>query len=239
MRHKSVRRARRVLLLILGLAIIGSIWSAEQVARAGYGPTWLQFLFGASGPTGGLRVGLVAGHRGNDSGTACDDGLTEVEVNTKIAELVAARLRNQGMRVDVLDEFDSRLLLYHADAFLSIHTDSCQADFSGFKVTAPEGGSAASERLADCLWEQYEAASGLLRHPSTITNNMTRYHAFRKLAPSTPAAIIELGFLGTDRDLLLGEPERLADGIAAGITCFLAPSSRRPNRPPRNRNELA
>lgn len=225
MRRKTVQRARRALLLILGLAIIASVWSAEQVTRAGHGPAWLQFLFSAAGPTGGLRVGLIAGHRGNDSGTACADGLTEVEVNTRIAELTAARLRNQGMRVEILDEMDSRLFFYRADAFVSIHTDSCQAAFSGFKVAAPADGSAASQRLAACLWDEYEAASGLPRHPSTITRDMTEYHAFRKLAPGTPAAIIELGFLGTDRALLVDEPERLADGVAAGIICFLTPAT--------------
>jgi N-acetylmuramoyl-L-alanine amidase len=224
MRRKTVHRARRVLLLVIGLAIIATIWSAEQVARAGYGPAWLQFLFAASAPTGGLRVGLVAGHRGNDPGTVCSDGLTEVEVNTRVAELTAARLRSQGMRVDVLDELDARLFFYRGDAFVSIHTDSCQANLSGFKVAPPDGGSAASQRLAECLWNEYEAASGLPRHPSTITRNMTEYHAFRKLAPGTPAAIIELGFLGTDRALLVDEPERLADGVAAGIICFLAPA---------------
>jgi N-acetylmuramoyl-L-alanine amidase len=229
MRRKSVHRARRAFLLVLGLAIIGMIWSAELVARAGYGPAWLQFLFAASSPTGGLHVGLVAGHRGNDPGTVCDDGLTEVEVNTQIAELTAERLRSQGIRVDVLNEFDNRLLLYRADAFVSIHSDSCQSDFSGFKVAAPEGGSAASRRLADCLWDRYEAASGLPRHPSTITKDMTRYHAFRKLAPFTPAAIIELGFLGTDRSLLVEQPQRLADGVAAGILCFLVPETPQPD----------
>lgn len=231
MRKKTVHRARRALLLILGLAIIGSVWSAEQVARAGYGPAWLQFLLAASGPTGGLHVGLVAGHRGNDSGTACADGLTEVEVNTKIAELTAARLRAEGIRVDVLDEKDTRLFLYRADAFVSIHADSCQSSLSGFKVAAPTGGSTASERLAGCLWDEYEAASGLPRHPSTITRDMTEYHAFRKLSPLTPAAIIETGFLGTDRDLLVGQPERLADGIAAGILCFLSPATATPEEP--------
>lgn len=225
MRRKSVLRARRVLLITIGLAIIVSIWSADQVARAGYGPAWLQFLFAASGPTGGLRVGLVAGHRGNDSGTACPDGLTEVEVNTRIAGLTAERLRRQGMRVDVLDELDARLFLYRADAFVSIHTDSCQANLSGFKVAPPDGGSPASQRLAECLWDEYEAASGLPRHPTTITRDMTEYHAFRKLAPGTPAAIIELGFLGTDRALLVDEPERLADGVAAGVLCFLTPAT--------------
>ncbi len=173
------------LLLIIGLAIIASVWSAEQVARAGYGPAWLQFLFAATGPTGGLRVGLVAGHRGNDSGTVCPDGLTEVEVNTRIAELTADRLRSQGMRgcagrtgcpAVLLSRGRFRL---HPHGLLPGQSERLQGCPAGRR-------SAASRRLAECLWDEYEAASGLPRHPTTITRDMTEYHAFRKLAPGTP-----------------------------------------------------
>jgi N-acetylmuramoyl-L-alanine amidase len=223
MRRKSVHRARRVMLLVVGLAVIGSIWSAQQLARAGVGPSWFQFLLAATAPTGGMHVALVSGHRGNDSGTVCADGLTEAEVNSKVAERAAALLRDQGIRVDVLDEFDARLKGLQADAFVSIHSDSCQSDFSGFKVAPPKDGSEASRRLAECLWTRYEAATGLDRHPSTITNNMTEYHAFHKISPLTPAAIIEIGFLGTDRALLTEHPELAAKGVADGVTCFLTP----------------
>jgi hypothetical protein len=37
----------------------------------------------------------------------------------------------------------------------------------------------------------------------------------------TPGAIIELGFLLDDRDLLENKPKILARGVAAGILCFL------------------
>jgi hypothetical protein len=97
-------------------------------------------------------------------------------------------------------------------------------DFSGFKVASLEGGSEASERLANCLWDRYEAATDLERHPSTITYDMTKYHAFREIASSTPAAIIEIGFLRTDRDLLTQDTERVAQGIVDGIECFINPT---------------
>jgi N-acetylmuramoyl-L-alanine amidase len=228
MRRKSVHRARRMMLMVLGLAVIGSIWSAQQLTRAGLGPSWLQYLLAAPAPTDGMHVALVSGHRGNDSGTVCADGLTEAEVNATVADRAAELLRAQGIRVDVFDEFDERLPGYMADAFVSIHADSCQSGFTGYKVAPPDKGAQASERLAECLWSQYEAATGLARHPSTITNNMTQYHAFRKISPLTPAAIIEIGFLGTDRALLTGEPERVAQGVADGITCFLTPPTQTP-----------
>lgn len=224
MRRRNASPARRLVPVVIGLAILGSLWIGDQVSRGGGGPAWLQFLFGDSGGAGGLRVGIVAGHRGNDSGAVCPDGLTEAEINAQVADLVAQALRLQGLQVDVMDEFDRRLKGCRADAFVSIHSDSCMVQLSGFKVAHREGGSEASARLATCLWDRYEAATGLPRHPDTITANMTRYHAFRLIAPSTPAAIIELGFLSGDRELLTQQQARVADGVVSGVLCSLEPS---------------
>jgi len=51
---------------------------------------------------------------------------------------------------------------------------------------------------------------------------MTAHHAFRKLDPQTPAAILELGFLGGDQELLTERPEVVAQGVVASLRCFLA-----------------
>lgn len=220
MKRKTAVGARNLVLILVSVIILGGIWSAEQISRAGIGPTWLQSLWETS-ESGNLRVGLVAGHRGNDSGAVCPDGLTEVEINTRVAELAAASLRTRGLQVDILDEYDSRLRGYRAEVFVSLHSDSCVVSFSGFKVARYDWGSAASERLAQCLWDSYEAETGLPRHPDTITPDMTRYHAFREIASSTPAAIIELGFLDADRHLLAEQPDRVAAGVVAGVLCFL------------------
>jgi N-acetylmuramoyl-L-alanine amidase len=56
---------------------------------------------------------------------------------------------------------------------------------------------------------------------NTITENMTEYHAFRRIDPQTPAAILELGFLGGDNDLLANQQDLLARGVADGLLCFL------------------
>lgn len=221
MQRKTGAGASNWVLVLIAAAILGGIWLADQMAHTGAGPNWLQALLGTPGRGAGQRVGLVAGHQGNDSGAVCPDGLTEVSVNTQVAALTAERLRQQGLQVDILDEFDARLQGYRAAVLVSIHSDSCSVDFSGFKVARYQWGSEASERLAQCLWDSYEAETGLARHPDTVTLNMTRYHAFRKIAASTPAAIIELGFLNADRDLLTGQPGRAAAGVASGILCFL------------------
>ena len=126
-----------------------------------------------------------------------------------------------------MDEFDRRLPGYSASAFISIHTDSCSVDISGFKTRA-EKSSEASKQLAECLWSRYEAETDLPRHLATITTNMTQYHAFRKIAETTPAAIIEIGFLGGDREYLTQHSDRVSAGIVKGVECFLAPSQATP-----------
>ena len=221
-RKKKPQHSRVTPLLVIAVAIVAVIWATEQLAARGVGPNWLQFLF-AGGDTGGLHVAIIVGHKGNDSGTTCADGLTEAEVNLGVARRVGDGLSREGIRVEILDEFDRRLRGLKANALVSIHADSCQSDFSGFKVASQEGGTAESERLASCLWARYEAATGLTRHYATITENMTNYHAFREIALETPAAIIELGFLKSDRKLLTEQPQRAANGVVNGILCFLTP----------------
>jgi hypothetical protein len=50
---------------------------------------------------------------------------------------------------------------------------------------------------------------------------MTQYHAFQEIDPATTAAIIETGFLYKDYDILTKHPELIADGIVAGLVCFV------------------
>ncbi|MCB0208325.1 MAG: N-acetylmuramoyl-L-alanine amidase [Anaerolineae bacterium] len=169
-------------------------------------------------------VGIVSGHKGYDSGAVCPDGLTEAEINYQVAVEVTHLLARQGIQTDLLDEFDDRLTEYQADALVSIHSDSCTIPgASGFKAARvtdsaiPE----AEDQLVACLNDQYAVYTGLPQHPSSITDNMTDYHAFREINRGTPGAIIETGFMLDDRYLLQNKPKIVARGIAAGILCFL------------------
>ena len=72
------------------------------------------------------KIGIVVGHRGNDSGAVCASGLTELEVNSTIASFVQKKLTELGYEVELLDEFDPRLVGYQAGLLLSIHADSCE-----------------------------------------------------------------------------------------------------------------
>jgi len=223
MLSKAMLQIRRMFLLLIVVALVVGLWLAQHTAQTGGGPFWLRIIFGPPLALAGERIGIVAGHHGNDSGAVCPDGLTEAEINLRVAQAVAANLRDQGAQVDILDEFDRRLEGYRADAFVSIHADSCAIDLTGFKVASQQGGSEASQRLANCLWDRYEAETGLARNPDTITDNMLDYHAFRQIAPGTPAAIIETGFLSGDRAFLTEHSDRVAAGIVQGLLCFLVP----------------
>ena len=168
------------------------------------------------------RIGIIAGHRGSDSGTECADGLTEVEVNTSVVEQLVAHLRQDGLDVDSLDEFDGRLDGYAASALVSVHSDSCNFinDIAtGYKIAGSPYTD--STQLSICIEHAYGEATALAYHPNSITPHMTDYHAFRKLAPGTQALIIEIGFLNLDRQLLTDGSDKVVEGLANGISCFL------------------
>jgi N-acetylmuramoyl-L-alanine amidase len=169
------------------------------------------------------RVGIIVGHWQDGPGATCENGLREVDVTLSVAQLVAADLRDAGYRVDLLAEFDDRLHGYRALAVVSLHADSCVPDHTGFKVARHVGSviPETEDALVDCLWTEYERVTQLPRDPVHITLDMYEYHAFQKVASTTPAAIIELGYLSGDRELLTERPEKVAEGITAGIRCFL------------------
>jgi N-acetylmuramoyl-L-alanine amidase len=172
------------------------------------------------------RIGIVAGHWGNDSGAVCPDGLTEAEVNLEIASLVQKLLVSDGFDVDLLKEFDDRLEQYHALALVSIHADSCDfvsTDATGFKITSALGSTRPrnSERLVACIQSRYQNATGMEFHAGSITRDMTSYHAFDEIHNETAAAIIETGFMNLDRQILTQQPDLIARGIADGVLCYI------------------
>jgi len=175
--------------------------------------------------SGKPHIGIVAGHKGNDSGAVCGDGLTEASINEKVAYLVQKNLVDRGLVVDVLNEFDPKLEDYKASVLVSIHADSCDYindQATGFKVSSalanPHPDRAA--RLTACLKNRYAIDTGLPLHTS-ITIDMTSYHAFAEVNPDTTAAIIEVGFLNLDRELLSQKTDTVAKGVSDGILCYI------------------
>jgi N-acetylmuramoyl-L-alanine amidase len=179
----------------------------------------LQRLAQSPGP---MRVGIIYGHRGFDSGAVCADGLTEAQVNERIADMVVENLRARGIRVDQLDEFDPRLDNYSGTAIVSIHADSC--DYvndlaTGFKIAG--SGFTDSSQLSMCVEQAYRQITLMNYHANTVTPDMTEYHAFRKISAGVQAIIIEVGFMNLDREILTARADVPASGVTNGILCYL------------------
>jgi N-acetylmuramoyl-L-alanine amidase len=218
---------QRIFLIFVLVMLAGVAFLAAR--RAGFGFDDVAALAppGSLGPAWHRQIALISGHAGNDSGATCEDAagqvlLAEADVNARVTELAANQLRRAGAEVMVLQEFDPRLENLQVDALLSIHADSC-IDATGYKaaVHARTLFPATADRLLTCIDERYPAATWLLHHPNTVTHDMTEYHAFRSIDPQTPAAIIEIGFLGGDQRLLKDDPGRVARGIVDSLDCFL------------------
>jgi hypothetical protein len=188
------------------------------------------------------RVGLQVGHWWSGEvpaemerlraagGGATGGGYTEVEVNLDLATRTAALLRAHGVEVDLIP--GTVPIDYRADAFVAIHADGdARGVLRGYKVARsplshiPE----IDDALVEWLYTEYGRATGLPRDDEHITRRMLFYYAFNNrryyhaIAPGTPAAIVEAGFLtsAADRAVLIGAPDRAAQGLANGILGFL------------------
>jgi N-acetylmuramoyl-L-alanine amidase len=237
-RTKPLHAISTTILVAVLLATVFVAWTPTSFSTASFSDKLALLLTPqpVENPSGAplspaLRIGIVSGHMGNDSGAVCVDSngkvtLTEAEVNFQIASLVQKKLVSRGFQVDLLNEFDARLNGYRAVAIVSIHNDSCQYindEATGFKVAAALNTRDTNRagRLLSCLVDRYQAATGLRFHPGSITPDMTGYHAFSEIDPNTIAAIIETGFLNLDREILTQHTDQVADGVVNGILCFV------------------
>ncbi len=220
-----LRRIERIFSLLGFIALVGiALLLANMlglIPQAG-GST----SSGAETPTG-KRVALVSGHAGYDSGAVCEDAtgevtLAEVDIVAAITQATADRLQRYGYEAIVLEEYDPRLDGLQADVLLSLHADSC-VPASGYKAAyyvrslTPMAG----DRILECIDIHYAATTNLAKDPNTVTVDMTEYHAFRKIDQQTPAVILELGFMGGDRELLTARQQEVAGGVADSLICFL------------------
>ncbi len=158
-------------------------------------------------------------------------GYDEWEVNMIIAEAAKERLEAAGVTVELLPA--KVPIGYKADVFVSIHVDGVTGPEAetrrGWKVATPFRASPASEALAAAIAEVYPQVTGLPTDTEEASFNLRAYYAFahyrywHSIAPTTPAAIVELAFMThpADRELIFGRPELLAEGLADGILAFL------------------
>ena len=209
------------------------------LARPGSTPAQTAAAVAVPGADAPWRVGIQIGHldaaqlpaelrRLRTSTGAYADGIGEVQVNSAVAEAAAHVLRSAGVDVTLLPATIPPG--FAADAFVAVHADgSRHANLRGYKVSPPWRASPASRRLVAALHEHYGAATGLPIDLNGVTYNMRGYYAFNSfryrhaIAPDTPAAILELGYLSNriDREYLLEHAEAAAAGMAAGILAYL------------------
>ncbi len=192
-------------------------------------------------PNWHYQIGIIAGHRGRDSGAICEDeygypDLLEVDINFEVAQRVVAKLKAENFAVDLLDENDPRLDNYQGVALVSIHANTCY-DFgelvSGYIVAKAEArpDSGNDTLLRECVALNFGALVPLERS-FVLTLDMTNYHVFRTIHPLTPAVILEMGYMLADREVLENEPELLAQAITNGIYCYLGVSGNVSNLSP-------
>ncbi len=191
-------------------------------------------------PPGPKRVGLQAGHwltdqvpaeLGRLQGGAVGGGKQEWEVNLDVAQRTAALLEATGVQVDVLPATVPPH--YQANLFLALHADGDTTGTDhGFKVARPGFSSLPEfdDRLVDGINQTYGSETELPRDDEHISLRMRYYYAFNSrrychaVMPGVPQAIIEMAYLTNagDRQYLIGDPDRLAHGLADSINAFLA-----------------
>jgi N-acetylmuramoyl-L-alanine amidase len=177
-----------------------------------------------------VQIGILAGEWKYSTGEVCADGTIEVDINLNIANRVKLDLEDKKYQVDLFPEIDLELLNYEADLLVAVYSGSCLQNPlppSGFMV----GTSLTAEnpdiinKLAVCLAENYQESTHLPFSYEMINPDHPSYHIFRDIHPDTPAILIEIGKLSTDRNLIEKKTTSIVDGITAGIECFLENTS--------------
>lgn len=194
----------------------------------------------APGRAARVNVAIQAGHwksaelpaalaRLRGSTGASGGGRREWQVNLDIATRAARILRAEGLTVDILPA--TVPTGYQADLFIALHVDGNSSSAArGYKVSTRWRSNVAAldAALVTALTESYGAVTGLPEDPS-VTRAMRGYYAYStyrgqayRLGGATPAAILEMGFMTSpaDRALLFYQPERVAQGVVAGIHAF-------------------
>jgi pSer/pThr/pTyr-binding forkhead associated (FHA) protein/Mg-chelatase subunit ChlD/N-acetylmuramoyl-L-alanine amidase len=232
-------RFRLLLAVLLGVTLILADGAAPQAfLPAVSARVWASEQISGLPQLAGMRVGIQAGHgRGDPGALSCDETVQEADITASVARRAVALLQSYGAQADLFVGSDPALSGYTADAFVALHTDWCPdasnpSSPSGFKVaryggragTGLDGSNDASDQLVQALWDDYGLVTALPqdRSPGRFTDDMLYNYALGEIRASTPGAIIEMGFLSGDLNVLVNQQDRLAEGIAASVVSFLA-----------------
>ena len=181
------------------------------------------------------RIAIDPGHGGEDEGCSFH-GVEEKSINLEIALLLQKKLENMGFEV-VLTRADDRELTLEervatanrsqADAFISIHQNSCgEKSAHGVETWYCASGKVVSseenERLAK-LVQQYTVLYSKARDRGVREEE--ELYVIRE--GNMPSCLIETGFLSNEKERTSLQKEeyceRLAQGIADGVQLYFYP----------------
>lgn len=233
--------------LLALLALLGLNVATAFADRGGVPPavaTPLRAIL--NGLRGPVRIGLQVGHLDASAAPkeldklraltgATVDGVAEVDVNHAIVRALAARLRHDGFRVDVLDT--TVPVRYRADLVLAVHADaSPDPTREGYKSAhflPVRNGRDPLLKLA--IDRAVLRESGLGDDDRNVSIDMLKYYAFNArrfrhaLARGTPGLIVEMGYLSNARDrAYLERPDTVAKDLEDGILAYLRDVGRIP-----------
>jgi hypothetical protein len=154
----------------------------------------------------------------------------EIEWTPQVADLIVARLHAANVAARHVDaNFNCASDVHHDyEAVVAVHYQSDPPHVSGFFCgvgdPSQDGNAAGSHRLQQAITDAYRTATGLVVRPEWNNDNITGYYLFASLSGPTPFALIECGTGAPgapDHDLLHGQVDKVAGGIAEGILAFL------------------
>lgn len=227
--YTGFRMIRSVILVAVTMATLFTFWNPHSFFSSQNSIALLPTpanVDSSSNSSNRIRVGIQVGHYKHNDGFVCPDGIKEVDVDFVLANKVSLLLGASKITTEVMNEYDLNLLNYKADALISIHTRSCtdpSAAASGFTLGTSISAKEAEKTnaLAACVAEQYAKNTGLAFSYQVIPDDQVNSHTFLDINPQTPAVQIEAGSLAVDRGILLEGSDRAANGITAGILCYL------------------
>lgn len=199
----------------------------------------------ANSLAGAPRVGVQVGHLDADeqpeelaslraSTGGHWDGVDEVDVNLEVASRLATLLERRGIEVDLLPATVPPG--YQADLLLSLHVDANDDEYRrGYKSAHFRPARNVHEPLLKLLVDRAMLATGLPDDDRNVTGNMLEYYGFNQrryrhaVHRTTPALLVELGYLSSRRDMeLLEDPELFAVALGSGVLDYLRAVGRWP-----------
>ena len=195
----------------------------------------------AGPPTVGLQVGhLNAGDQPDELAALRTstgghwNGVDEVDVNLEVATRLATLLERRGLIVEILPATVPPA--YRADLLLSLHVDASQdEDRRGYKSAHFRPLRNAHEPLLKLRIDRAMLALGLPDDDRNVSGNMLEYYAFNHrrfrhtVARSTPALLVELGYLSNAADrALLSDLDLFAEALGKGVVDYLTVVGRLP-----------